>query len=360
MTSFVKNIIKIMLTASGYYSLRYSIKTSRNKKLLILMYHDIIKEGTPRHKSALAIKSTDKTFEANLKALKNFRVMPLEDATKEMKCEEGLREDSIAITFDDGYRSMYELAYPLLKKYNLPATVFITNDWINGKMILWWETLEDMIVQTNFSNISWNRLRQILYLTKDNKERLFNNSFESKSDFFQWICPLIMRSSNNDQKRIIKELKKMLLTDPNNTTTSPRPLDWNQIIEMSQNKINFGAHTCSHLNLSFSDLEEAKEEIVSSKREIEAKTNILVSGFAYPYGCDYEGYKKIKALLEKHNFDYAVVAIPGNNNVYSDFYRLFRISAPSNKAVYLSKREYYLGLTSSPPTPISIDIKDNI
>uniref|UniRef100_UPI00232FEA3E polysaccharide deacetylase family protein n=1 Tax=Acinetobacter baumannii TaxID=470 RepID=UPI00232FEA3E len=91
------------------------------KKDLILMYHGISKDSynifNTRHSGV-------NDFESHLKILKNnFHVISLSDFF-ESKFIKGKK--NIAITFDDGYLNNFTNAIPLLQKYNLPATIFVT------------------------------------------------------------------------------------------------------------------------------------------------------------------------------------------------------------------------------------------
>jgi len=61
-------------------------------------------------------------------------------------------------------------------------------------------------------------------------------------------------------------------------------LDWDEIAEMIQNNIDFGAHTARHPDLCEIDIDSAKREILKSKTEIEKMTGKKVNYFAYPYG----------------------------------------------------------------------------
>jgi len=63
-----------------------------------------------------------------------------------------------------------------------------------------------------------------------------------------------------------------------------RILSWNEIEEMSKNHVEFGAHTVTHLNLRKTSLNEAQNEILMSKKEIEKHIGKNVKYFSYPLG----------------------------------------------------------------------------
>ncbi len=108
----------------------------------ILTYHDI------REKPRSPMQITPKAFDEQMAYLKNsdFHVISLEDFFNFINLRHGLPEKSVVITFDDGWRSVYTKAYPILKKYGLPATVFIYTDFISrhNRGALDWKILREM------------------------------------------------------------------------------------------------------------------------------------------------------------------------------------------------------------------------
>jgi peptidoglycan/xylan/chitin deacetylase (PgdA/CDA1 family) len=88
---------------------------------------------------------SEKRFEEQMAYLKNngYRVIPLERVLAFLRGEVAIPQRSVVLTIDDGYQSMYYTAYPLLKKYNFPATVFIYTDFI-GNGGLTWREMEEM------------------------------------------------------------------------------------------------------------------------------------------------------------------------------------------------------------------------
>ncbi|MFI3250434.1 MAG: polysaccharide deacetylase family protein [Eubacteriales bacterium] len=87
----------------------------------ILMYHNLLLETNGS--DALTVEK----FEYQMKTLseQGFVTVTLDDMVNYVKYGGDLPEKSILITFDDGYASNYEYAYPILKKYNMKATFFV-------------------------------------------------------------------------------------------------------------------------------------------------------------------------------------------------------------------------------------------
>ena len=107
----------------------------------ILTYHRFSKDCS----SALCVSSS--TFDNQMRYLKenNFHVISPVELLAFLKYKQGLPKKSVLITMDDGYRSVYTHAYPILKKYGFTATLFIYTDFIGvSKMALTWDQLKEM------------------------------------------------------------------------------------------------------------------------------------------------------------------------------------------------------------------------
>ena len=112
---------------------------------VILMYH---------HVSATTPASTSvdpDLFEAHLDYLEEngFRVWPLDQVVDSLGAGRALPDSVVVFTFDDGYRSVYEEAYPRLRQRGWPFTVFVTTDAIDHRQgpVLTWDQLREMAGQ---------------------------------------------------------------------------------------------------------------------------------------------------------------------------------------------------------------------
>jgi peptidoglycan/xylan/chitin deacetylase (PgdA/CDA1 family) len=97
----------------------------RRSRLLILCYHGISLDDEHRWDSSLYMSPAD--FEGRLRSIQRVGcgVLPLGVALEQLYANT-LREPTVVITFDDGLYDFLQRAYPLLEKYDFPATVYLT------------------------------------------------------------------------------------------------------------------------------------------------------------------------------------------------------------------------------------------
>jgi hypothetical protein len=106
-------------------------------------------------------------------------------------------------------------------------------------------------------------------------------------------------------------------------------LNWDEVIEMSQNDISFGAHTVNHPTLSKMEVWEAKQEIYESIMEIQTKIGSKVRHFAIPNGKEEDFNEELKGYCKEIDMLTVVSTEPGSVSSRSDPYFLKRINPPS-------------------------------
>ena len=115
-----------------------NIYYKRAKKSLILTYHRVYELDYDPY----ALTVHPRIFEIQMKYLReNYNIIPLSELISQLK-EKKIKEDSVIITFDDGYHDNLYNSKPILKKYDIPATFFISAGMIGGKKEFWWDELE--------------------------------------------------------------------------------------------------------------------------------------------------------------------------------------------------------------------------
>ena len=251
----------------------YFRKKLLGSHMVIFVYHRVC----PEEERTLFANICPEEFEKQLRYLKKyFHIYSLENLVNVLNDHHSnykKLENIAVVTFDDGYRDNYIYAYPILKKYKMPATIFLTSDNI-GKDSLFW----------------WDKIRYIIYHSKKESVNIANLgsfSLDNNKKKLECIHYLVNRFKNMPSK-----LRNKYILDLQNKCNVSIPsgigkkliLSWDEIREMNENGISFGAHTLSHANLINLNLEEAKNEIVQSKAMIEDKLKSEIISFAYPYG----------------------------------------------------------------------------
>lgn len=134
----MKIIITIVIVLFVFIS--YA-QTKSSSVVPILMYHSFEVENDKM------IPCVDpKIFEEQIKffAKNNYNVVGPDKIIAYMTKKEKMPPRTVAITADDGYHNFYENAYPILKKYNVPATIFVITDYIGRPGYLNWSQLREM------------------------------------------------------------------------------------------------------------------------------------------------------------------------------------------------------------------------
>lgn len=135
-----KKIILVFVTVVLLIITIFSIYTINNPKISVLCYHNI---GTIEEKKKFTEEEQwtidIENFEQQLKMLKkhNYKTLTLKEFYNWKKGKVKLPYKSVLITFDDGFLSNYQYAFPLLKKYEMNATVFLIGNYMKEKNDSW-------------------------------------------------------------------------------------------------------------------------------------------------------------------------------------------------------------------------------
>ena len=313
--SFVfSKIISVLISSTDKWGIKRTsnnspafpyIERKKNHKFQVILYHRVndnpISGGIPV-----------KVFERRMELLhRYFNVLPLEELVERLTRKD-VPPNAVAITFDDGYQDNYENAFPILKQFGLPSTIFLTTGVLDNKNMLWHDLVFDVFGRTT--------ARSIII---EGKEYPFSKIPEKRIALKTFLRNIRLYNPQERDKRI-RQLAKDLQVEETRRTNNGM-LSWKEIREMSRYNISFGAHTVTHPILSRMPLAEAVDEIVSSKETIEQKLGLPVRLFAYPNGSKEDFNIFIKQALKKAGFLCAVTTIRGANSVHADPFELRRV-----------------------------------
>jgi peptidoglycan/xylan/chitin deacetylase (PgdA/CDA1 family) len=105
----------------------------------ILCYHRFAQQ-----RRKLVVSKDDFEAQMNYLARNGYRVITMKQLAAFLEGNEPLPRKSVVITIDDGYRSTYEIAYPILRKYGFPATVYLYSDFVGAGDAMTWAQMQEM------------------------------------------------------------------------------------------------------------------------------------------------------------------------------------------------------------------------
>ncbi|WP_019140771.1 polysaccharide deacetylase family protein [Noviherbaspirillum massiliense] len=245
---------------------RIARRDKPNRRLCIVNYHRILAMPDP----LLAAEPDVNAFRWQVELLADcFNVMPLHEALAAQQAGD-LPPRAVCITFDDGYRSVYELAVPILKDCGVHATVFVTTGYL-GKGSMWNDRIIEAVQRHEAGSVD---LRHI---------GLGNHPLKTMEDRRKLIDSLTARAKYlppDGRAMMIRELETSL----GSRRSPPLMLTPRQVGELARQGIEIGGHTVSHPILTSLEDETACYEIAACKTQLESLTGRPVRLFAYPNG----------------------------------------------------------------------------
>ncbi len=231
---------------------------------------------------------------------KNYKVLPLAEIVDHLNAGHTMPDRSVALTFDDGYESNHQLAYPILQQFALPATIFLTTGYIDRTERLWFHRLECSLINAHCKSVTHGR------------SELKLNSTSARAHALSVLATYLKSLPQEKITSALEDIETRLEFSLSDLPSALQPLSWDQVREMRDSGlIEFGAHTHRHLILGRCNTETARFEITQSRDRIHAELGVAPKLYAHPNGQpgDYEA--ETAMLLEEAGFIGAVTMSPG-------------------------------------------------
>lgn len=286
-------------------------------KFVILCYHGIGESGNP-----LGVAPTRELFEAQMHFLQgNYRVTSLEEACRELRSG-SKSEPGVVITFDDGYRSAYTVAFPILQKYRLPATIYLTVDSVETGQVAWYDRVFLAMAVAPSGE---------LQLDLQGPWRFQLNSPEDRLRAALEVVAHLRTLPNSLRCERCAALENRIGLPQD--ALSSRVLTWEEIRLMHSAGIAFGSHTLTHPVVSQLAPHELQQELSSSKCLLEKKLGIPVLDFAFPFGKASDCSSAALEMLARSGYRSAVTTVSGVNTPQVNPFELRRLQVGSNGSI---------------------------
>ena len=285
------------------------IRKRRGRNLQILIYHRVNDEGD-RFFPGIPTG----VFAQQMEYLASqWNVLPLEEALERLKRQD-VPDNAIVITFDDGYRDNFLMAFPILRRLSLPATIFLATGVIGTGLALWHDRV--------FSAFRETRVPVLTGMPNEHDQydlQTIAHKLAAQGKILRFIWSL----GEDDRTRWIDQLV-LQLNVSGHQGDSRVMLTWDEIRLMHSQGISFGAHTVTHPILSRLSLPRAVEELLQSKAAIERELQAPASAFAYPIGRQEDYSEDTKRLVQEAGYTCALTTVPGTNTARTDPFALRR------------------------------------
>ena len=301
----------------GLERLRRTVRSLRNRLIpprLILLYHRVAEVQS----DPWLLSVTPRHFAEHLEVLRKVgRPTRLQHLVNDLRQGKSLYR-SLVVTFDDGYADNLYNAKPLLVRYEIPATIFLTTGCIGENREFWWDELDRLLLQPG-------RLPRALHLNIDgtihdwdlgeaadygddaaqqhrNWGAWGKHDPSARHSLYRALYHLLRPLPADEQRKVLEDLVTWSSAKPGGRP-SYRPLTIQEISTLAQGDlVDIGAHTVTHPVLSARLIATQREEIQQSKVHLEEILGRPVRSFAYPYGGQSDYTAETVALVREAGF----------------------------------------------------------
>jgi peptidoglycan/xylan/chitin deacetylase (PgdA/CDA1 family) len=222
------------------------------------------------------------------------------------------------LTFDDGYRDNFNLAYPVLKNYQVPALFFIPTLSISNRTLGWWDIIAYFIKNS--------RKHAIQY---DGQTLLLKPNTQAAKTFF--LDKMKATACGHTADLLARLADTCEVSFPSRAIQDAQLMTWDHIREMALGGMGIGSHGHTHRVMATLPSDVQEEEMRLSKEILEAQLDIPIRSIAYPVG-DYAHFTpESKEIAKKCGYHLGFSFNTGYTTWEgSDHFNMLRLSGPED------------------------------
>jgi peptidoglycan/xylan/chitin deacetylase (PgdA/CDA1 family) len=303
---------------------------------LILLYHRVADlQSDPQ-----LLSVTQAHFAEHLHILRQHaRPMELREMVRALR-ENNLPRRAVAVTFDDGYADNLHNAKPLLERFDVPATVYVSSGYVDTSREFVHDTLEGLFLQPGKlpqqlaltirgCTHQWD-LGEEAYYSEEGYQR--NRAWHvqkgenptPRHHVYRSLCQLVYSLPDGERRSVLDAL---IIWAGTQSVCRPtyRVLGSDEIRILAKGGlIEVGSHTVAHPVLSALPSVEQRDEVKRSKICLEEILSRPVTSFAYPYGTRSDYTAETVAIVREVGYDHACSNFEGLVRLGTDPWQLPR------------------------------------
>lgn len=287
----IKQAALNLMRRSGAFDL---MRVAHRHRALILTYHRFSARDEDGKTSAA-------NFAEQLEYLtQRYNVVPLAKIAESIN-----RRDTAsrlaAITIDDGYCDAYEIAYPLLRRYGAPATLFVPTDFIDRRVWIWTDKARFLTGQSASQKFTAEVNGRRLHIELNNAA--------SRRGASERINAALKQLPDEIKEETIERFASALGAElPKSPPAEFGPVTWAEAREMRANGVEIGSHTLTHPVLTGIGDDRLRQELQQSKSRLEEVLKHRTEQFCYPNG-DYD--ERVQCEVARAGYRIAVTTVRG-------------------------------------------------
>ena len=290
----------------------------QDEAVTIYLLHGVVSESRHRvrnytHKHICAAQF-DQLLADLLNAGSPVSMADIVDATLSHRT---LPSRAFAMTFDDGFENNYSVAAPILKRYGVPATFYVTTNFIDHNQLSWIDEIEYAV-----ENVDVVCSAQPFATATDTFRTV-----EEKQELLDGIRRYVKGHPSLDPYAFAEEFRRGLGVGPPIPDPSlDQKLTWDQIRELQRDSLfTIGGHGVTHRILTHLDVAELESEVRTSIERLHRETNHVPVLYSYPEGLAHCYSDEVIKCLKENGILSCPTAEDGINVVGDDLFRLKRI-----------------------------------
>jgi peptidoglycan/xylan/chitin deacetylase (PgdA/CDA1 family) len=256
---------------------RATVGSTAGPPLRAVLYHHVAEQPSSLI-DRLAVSTPPEVFEAHVRKIaRNYEVVSLDDILSGR-----LPRRALLITFDDGYRSVVEVALPILRRLGLPSVFFVTGVCLERDSL----PLDNLLSHLS-ARVGLDRLGAAVDPETD------------RTGTFAQLLDLVAALPYGRRLRLGGRLAERFEIDQAKVrAASGLFLEPEDLTGLAALGCEVGNHTRSHLFCrSIVDEASAHQELVEHARELESLTGAPVRAFSYPYGYRHDAKPMVERVL---------------------------------------------------------------
>ena len=289
------------------------------KSFVIFLFHGVINQSNYSVRNYTRKHILTDLFSKCLKLLKeNGKAISMDEILYFNKNNLQIPPKSFAITFDDGFENNISIASPILYDLKIPATIYVTTDFIEKNSMSWIDRIEFALENTSIKSF------EIEFF----KKKLLINDNRSKINFLSKVRQFLKNSSECNPF-IFADTVCDLLGFPNLISSDDildKKMSWKQVsLAHNSDLLNIGGHSHTHAILSHLDEKQLAFELDTSIELLKKKAGIKTYHYSYPEGLEHCFSKYVIESLKKRGVSCCPTAMKGINKINEDLFLLKRV-----------------------------------